>query len=188
MRAALLLGALGVMSTGCGSSGSGNEGFAAPAPTNASAGPLPQPSVIASISSGSLGDECTSCESNMQIAFDARTSTGMKAATIEVVSVTLLESATGNLVDTLAVSNARVWNGGAYVPWDRSVKPGGDLKASYDLTAPVWSKIDGSEAGRYGSAPSYSKSFKLRVTLRVDGLEMILESTDLDRQSPAPPT
>jgi hypothetical protein len=119
----------------------------------------------------------------VQIAFNA--TAGSKGAVIQVVKVELVDSASGSLVDTLTASKPQVWNGNAYAAWDQNVTPGGDLKASYDLTAPKWSTIDSSTAAggttRTGGG-SYSKSFKLHVTLLVDGVEIILESTDLNRQ------
>ena len=154
--------------------------------------------VSASIAAASLGEECGSggalkapsqkdcaeggctsyCQqSNVQIAFNARA--GSKAAVIRISKVELVDSATGIVVDTLTASKPQAWNGSAYAAWDQNVTPGGDLKASYDLTAPKWSTIDSSTAK---GTSSWSKSYKLHVTLTIEGIEVILESTDLNRQ------
>lgn len=158
--------------------------------------------ITATISAATLGEECGSSgslrapsadcapsedggtcggtsycqQSNVQIAFTA--STGSKAATVEVVSVTLHDSATGNLVDTLAASKPQSWSGSSYVAWDETIKPGTQLKASYDLTAPKWSTITAAAKG----TSAYSTKYKLNVTLRIDGVEVVLQSTDLNRE------
>lgn len=162
--------------------------------------------VSASIAAASLGEECggsgvargapaqgdcaiggctSYCQqSNVQIAFNA--GAGSKAAAVRIIKVELVDSVTGNVVDTLTASKPQVWNGSTYSAWDQNVTPGGDLKASYDLTAPKWSTIDssttagGTTADGKGTS-SWSKAYKLHVTLTIDGIEIILESTDLNR-------
>jgi len=158
--------------------------------------------VSASIAAASLGEECGSSaargapsqgdcavggctsycqQSNVQIAFNA--GAGQNAAAIRILKVELVDSVSGNVVDTLTASKPQVWNGSIYSAWDQNVTPGGDLKASYDLTAPKWSTIDSSTSGSSAKGTSaWSKSYKLHVTLSIDGVEIILESTDLNRQ------
>jgi len=130
--------------------------------------------VTSAISSVSLGES----SANVQLAF--RAGAAADGANVEVVSVTLVDGATGNLVDTLKASAPQVWNGNGYVPWNQRVTPDGDLKASYQLTAPSWSTIDGSGTGSRSS--SYSRSYKLRVNLRIDGVDVLMQSTDLHRE------
>ncbi len=115
-------------------------------------------------------------QSNVQIAFNA--GNGTQSAKVEIVSVTLLDSASGNLLDTLTTSHPQVWSGNAYATWDQTIKPAGDLKASYDLSAPAWSKLSASDS----RLSSYGTKYKLHVTLRIDGVEITLESTDLSRE------
>ena len=114
-------------------------------------------------------------QSNVQLAFNA--GPGNANAKIEIVTVMLVDSATGALVDTLTTSKPQVWNGNGYTSWDQTIKPAGDLKASYDLSAPSWSK-----AGSSPSYSSYNTKYKLHVTLRIDGVEVTLLSTDLSRE------
>jgi hypothetical protein len=129
--------------------------------------------ITSAISSVSLGDSYA----NVQLAFLADAATD--SASVEIVSVTLVDATTGSVVDTLESSTPQVWNGGGYTTWNQRVTPGGDLKASYHLTAPDWSKIDqGAPTGK----TAYSRSFKLRVTLRIDGIDVPLESTELHRE------
>lgn len=124
---------------------------------------------------GTCGGTSYCQQSNVQIAFTA--SAGSKSATVEVVSVTLHDSATGNLVDTLTASKPQSWSGSSYAPWDETIKPGAQLKASYDLTAPKWSTITAAK-----TTSAYSTKYKLNVTLRIDGVEVVLQSTDLNRE------
>lgn len=114
-------------------------------------------------------------QSNMQLAFNA--AAGTQAARVEIVAVTLHDSASGNLVDTLISSKPQAWSGSGYSAWDETIKPASELKASYDLSAPKWSTI--SSASGFSA---YGTKYKLHVTLRIDGIEVVLESTDLNRE------
>lgn len=130
--------------------------------------------VTSAISAATLGDS----SANVQIAFIAEAAT--TGAAVEVVSVELLDAATGSVVDTLTASAPQVWNGSSYSAWNQRVTPGGDLKASYQLTAPDWSTLDkGGSAGR----TSYSKAYKLRITLRIDGIDVLMQSGELNREA-----
>lgn len=137
--------------------------------------------ISASIAAVSLGESYSG--SNVQLAFIANEA--VNPAAIEIVSVSLIDSSTGAVADTLKSSEPRVWNGSSYVAWNQNVTPGGDLKASYSLSTPNWASIDSGfgpgGSSRYGSR-SYSIPFKLRVTMRIDGTEVVLESAELHRE------
>jgi hypothetical protein len=121
--------------------------------------------VRATIAAASLGRG----SANVQIAFLASDATA--PAKVAIAQVLLLDASTEATVETLAASSPSIWNGGAYVPWNESVTPGGDLRASYNLTAPKWS-----------DSSSYSARYKLRITLRIDGTEVTIESRELQRE------
>jgi|GEM_PF-988783 len=125
---------------------------------------------------GGCGGPSYCQQSNVQIAFNA--GTGTQNAKVEVVSVTLLDAASGKIVDTLKASHPQAWSGNGYASWDESIKPAGELKASYDLSAPAWSTLSASDS----RVSSYGTKYKLHVTLRIDGVEITLESTDLSRE------
>lgn len=131
--------------------------------------------VKAIIASASLGDS----SANVQIAFFASEATA--PASIAITKVLLLDSASGATVDTLVASTPRVWNGASYETWNEKVTPGGDLRASYQLTAPKWSAIDGSGSRTRGTS-SYSIPYKLRITLLIDGSEVTIDSAELQRE------
>jgi hypothetical protein len=145
----------------CGSSG----GFA---PSSGDCAPPPDAGAAKAAPGGCGGSFCQ--QSNVQISFKA--GEGSTAAKIEIVSVTLHDATSGSQLDSLTAKNPKAWSGNGYVAWDQTVKPSAETKASYDLTAPAWSKI--------GS--SYSQKFTLHVTLKVDGTMLVLESTTLSRE------
>ena len=130
---------------------------------------------------GGCGGTSSYCQqSNVQLAFTA--GAGSKSAKVEIVTVTLIDAASGKTVDTLTASHPQAWSVNSYASWDETIKPAGELKASYDLTAPAWSTLSGTSDSRTTS--SYSTKYKLYVTLRIDGVEITLESTDLSREPP----
>lgn len=139
--------------------------------------------VNATIAAVSLGESYSG--SNVQLAFVANDAA--VAASVEVTSVVLVDMTTGEAADVLKASSPSVWNGSSYVAWNQKVTPGGDLRASYQLTTPNWAAIDGTgksapATGARSSSRSYSNPFRLRVTMRIDGTEVILESSELHRE------
>lgn len=129
--------------------------------------------------SDGCGTPTSYCQgSNVQIAFTSTANT--KSATVEIVGVTLLDASTGKVVDTLHASKPQVWNGNAYATWDQAIAAAGELKASYDLTSPAWSTLSASDSSRN----AYSTSYTLNVTLRIDGVEVTLESAAVNREPP----
>ena len=207
LRSAAVLGALGIALIACTAGSTSGSTGASSQPVQQ--GQVKTPSgvtVTASISAVTLGEECAQAgglassdcaappagegkfapgssggcgssycqQSNVQIAFNAGQGAG--SARIEVVTVTLHDAASGDLVDTLVPSKPQAWSGNGYTAWDQSIPPAGDLKASYNLSAPTWSKITS------GGNTTYSTKYKLQVTLRIDGSEITLESTNLNRE------
>jgi hypothetical protein len=144
----------------CGGSG-GAGGFA------------PSQGDCAAESRGGCGGGCQ--PSNVQINFTA--SAGGASAKIAIVSVKLVEADGEAVVDTLTASQPKSWTGSAYAPWDERVAPSSQLKASYDLTAPTWSTLSSGK-----TTASYSTKYRLHVTIRIDGTEVVLTSTDLTRE------
>jgi hypothetical protein len=109
----------------------------------------------------------------VQIAFKSEASG--RAAHVEIVSVKLEDETNGTEVASLDVHDANVWSGNGYTTWDGTIQPSSDLKTSYDLASPPWSTAGGSS--------TYSDSFRLYVTLRIDGVEVVLESGRLSREA-----
>ena len=179
------LGVLGACGAGAGLAESGTQSPPEPQNNIEVTSPASQLKVRATIAAGTLGDTCgqsSFCQrSNVQLAFNA--GEGSKNAVIELVSVTLIDAKTSAVLATLAATTPSVWNGNGYVPWNQQMPPNGDLKASYDLASPDWNTIEGSSAN--SRTTSYGRDFKLHVRLRIDGVEVLLESTNLNRQPQA---
>jgi hypothetical protein len=113
--------------------------------------------------------------SNVQLAFTA--AAGTKSAKIEVLDVTLLDQASAQILDVLTASHPQVWSGNAYAPWDELVTPSSDMKTSYDLSAPAWSTLNAKSP-----TSTYSTTYKIYVTLRIDGVKLTLQLVDLSRE------
>lgn len=123
--------------------------------------------------SGFAPGGCGGCQaSNVQIAFTS--GDGSNPAKIEILGVTLNDASDGSEVDQLEASNPQRWNtSGGYTAWDQTIAPKTELKASYTLSSPAWSTM---------SDTSYSRKFRLRVTVKVDGSTVVLQSAVLSRE------
>ncbi len=125
--------------------------------------------VSATIAAATLG----SSYANVQIAFFASDATS--AAAVQIVSAELVDESSGAIDAVYSASNPQVWNGRSYETWNEKVTPGGDLKASYQL------KDNADPTGR-GSTISYKATYRLKLTLRIDGADMTIESGQLQRE------
>ncbi|MSP60449.1 MAG: hypothetical protein EXR72_08915 [Myxococcales bacterium] len=93
-------------------------------------------------------------------------------STFAIVKAQLFDAATGKLVQEMATRNPQVWAAsGRFQSWDRVVKANQKLQVSYDMNAPDWSKMGGSQMAAQG------KSFRLVMTVRVGGKQTTIEST-----------
>jgi hypothetical protein len=164
----------------------------------ACSGASPEPDVQSVVSSATLGDEgCSgsipagagSCvavadggtgpcgglcrNTTIQIQFTA----GSRAtpAHVEIAGVELLDSA-GTQVESLSASNPTVWDAATstYQPWDQTVPPSSEVKSSYTVSSPSWSTLGN----------SYSATYRLRITVRIDGTTVVLQSEALNREPP----
>jgi len=123
--------------------------------------------------SGFAPGGCGGCQqSNVRTSFTS--SDGSAPAKVEIVAVTLQDANDGSEVDALEASNPQKWNtSGGYTAWDQTIAPKTELKASYTLSSPAWSTM---------SDTSYSRKFRLRVTVKVDGTQVVLQSAVLSRE------
>jgi hypothetical protein len=116
---------------------------------------------------------CGGCRAtNIQLSFTTSASGG--AAKVSVVSVSLIDAASNSEVAALTANGSQTWDAtaGQYRAWDGTLTPSAEVKASYTLTSPEWSKLD----------PSYTKQYKLVITLNVDGTTLLIESEELNRE------
>jgi hypothetical protein len=89
------------------------------------------------------------------------------------VSVTLHDAKDNAQVDDLDASIPQKWTGTAYATWDQTIAPTTELKASYHLSSPAWSTM---------GDVSYSRKFRLHVTVKIDGTAVTLVSAELSRE------
>jgi hypothetical protein len=123
--------------------------------------------------SGFAPSGCGGCQaSNVQISFTS--GDGSIPAKIEILGVTLHDANDGSEVDQLEASSPQKWDSsGGYSAWDQTIAPKTELKASYTLSSPAWSTM---------SDTSYARKFRLRVTVKMDGAAVVLQSAILSRE------
>jgi hypothetical protein len=127
------------------------------------------PASDAAVGTGPCGGPCR--PSTIQIQFTA--GVGSAPAHVEVAGVRLLDSS-GALLQPLAASSPQAWDAatGAYSAWDQTISPSSQIKASYTLSPPSWSTL----------GQSYSATYRLEITLRIDGTPLVLQSGPLNRE------
>ena len=114
---------------------------------------------------------CGGCrQSSVQISFKA--SAEGSAAPIEISSVVLIEDS-GRELEVLTPSNPKAWNGSGYAVWNQTIAPGADVRSSFSLSSPAWSK--------HGS--SFSKQYKVRITVKVGDGTTVIDSALVSREA-----
>lgn len=145
--------------------------------------------VTAALSSASLADDCPGAkaatsdfagapcsptercdslcrQSNLQLSL---VSTQQPSATVEVRAVRLLDKTTGAVLDTLTTRNPKQWTGAGYGPWNAQVPGGAQLKVTFDMSAPDWTKLTGT------ARLSAYATYRVQVDLAIDGVVHTLE-------------
>ena len=139
-------------------------GSCAPAP-----GAAPREPGSGDIAPGGCGGYCR--QSGVQISFKA--SAEGSAAAIEITKVVLIEGADKEL-ETLTPSNPKAWNGTGYVTWNQNIAPGAEVRSTYSLSSPAWSKNGG----------NYTKQYKVRITVKVGDGTTVIDSEPVSREAP----
>jgi hypothetical protein len=118
---------------------------------------------------------CT--QSSMQIAF---TEQGDLPARVVIERITLVDPKKDASLDSVEARRPRAWtDDGSYEVWDEVIAPGTDVRASYSLSVPDWSKVERA----IGSA-SYGHMFVLEVELTIDGEHQTVRSPEFPREQP----
>jgi len=113
--------------------------------------------------------------SNVQIALTSGKTGG--PAHVTVVSGSLIDAATGAELQSLTAYTPLAWNGAKYEPWDETIAPSTELKASYTLSPPAWSTVN--------DGGSYERQYRVRLLVRLDnGAPVTLESQAITRDPP----
>jgi hypothetical protein len=156
----------------------GDEGCASPTAAGKSsaascaaepAGAAPREPGSGDIAPGGCGGYCR--QSGVQISFKA--SAEGSAAAIEITKVVLIEGADKEL-ETLTPSNPKAWNGTGYVTWGQNIAPGAEVRSTYSLSSPAWSKNGG----------NYTKQYKVRITVKVGEGTTVIDSEPVSREAP----
>jgi hypothetical protein len=139
--------------------------------------PPKSPDVIVALASTRLGADCDGpyaegkpgeripCDQTA-VQLSVRSVATAAPAVIRMKRVELLDR-TGQLLEVLSAHTPRRWGTDQFVDWDERSIPGQTMAVGYRVKAPDWSKI-----------PNPNKrSFKLRVTVAVDGSEQTFEAT-----------
>ncbi|MEZ4394749.1 MAG: hypothetical protein R3A48_27050 [Polyangiales bacterium] len=120
---------------------------------------------------GGCGSLCR--QSSMQIQLRA---TGDGVASVRVARVRLLDARTGAFLQDLTARSPQAWRDpGGYVAWDGNITAPQTLRTSFALTAPSWYTITPSQE-------QYSRSYRVEVTLQVDGVDRVILSSELMRE------
>lgn len=139
--------------------------------------PPKSPDVVVALASTRLGADCDGpyiegkpgeripCDQTA-VQLSVRSVAGVAPAAIQMKRVELLDR-NGKLLEVLSARSPRRWGTDQFVDWDERSVPGKTLAVGYRVKAPDWSKIPNPN----------QRSFKLRVTVGVDGSEQTFEAT-----------
>jgi len=130
-----------------------------------------------SLDGGGFQQPCTQSTMQLSLAHDDDA-----AQRIEVVEVRLLKAGGTEALGKLAARKPSRWNDtGVYDAWDERVPVGGEIKVSYRLGEPDWSKVQ--ETLGAGNDP-YSQRWILEVDLKMDGQITTIRSPEFTREHP----
>jgi hypothetical protein len=71
----------------------------------------------------------------------------------------------------------KIWKADGYGAWDETILPKTDVKASYKLSLPNWSQVQGKIEGN-----TYNTMFKLEADIEIDGVPKTIRSGDVVRE------
>jgi hypothetical protein len=126
---------------------------------------------------GSFRQPCT--QSTMQLALKHDAS---EAQRVEVVAVRLMRAGKDGVLGTLPARKPSKWNeSGTYDAWDERVPVGSELKVSYRLGEPDWTKVQ--EKLGDGEDP-YGQRYILEVDLKMGGTTTTVRSPEFAREFP----
>ncbi len=125
---------------------------------------------------GGLVQPCT--QSTVQIAFSGQ---GDTTETVKIQAVRLLMPDGSKTLATLDARGATIWTkDGKYVPWDGTIGPHQEVKASYKLSVPDWNTVD--EA--IGPKGSMGHMFLLELDIDVGTQRQTVRSPQFPREEP----
>ncbi len=170
--------------------GSGEDGGLAVSAEIASvslANDCPTSGLTDSAAPGLVAGDCaiaaTNCgfcqQSTLQLDFKAGAArpNSSDAAVVEVVTVRILDASTNRVLDEVSARAPTQFVNDRFQAWNEQVAAGRQVRASYKLEAPDWTKIGSGEAFRTRSMP-----LRVEVVLRIDGVLRTLRSGEITRE------
>lgn len=122
---------------------------------------------------GSFAQPCDQSTVQLTIKVEGETPQTMRIAAIR-----LLDS-NGKSVGELSSRKPTAWVDQGYAPWDQTLTPGAELKASYKLGLPDWSAVETAIGGT-----SFGPMFKLEVDVEIGGELTTVQSPEFPREQP----
>ena len=118
------------------------------------------------------GANCTWRRACRQSTMQLTLTSGERGETTEVgiVRVELIEKDSGIKLGLLVPREPRMWTENGYQPWDQRLAPRQSLQVMFDLSAPDWGPVG-------GIFQAQGKTFRLAVTISVNGVESTIEKT-----------
>ncbi len=130
---------------------------------------------IAGDSDGSFRQPCTQSTMQLSLAHDAP-----DAQRVEVVAVRLVRGT--DVLSPIAARKPSKWSeSGTYDAWDERVPVGSEIKVSYRLGEPDWSKVQ-EKLG--ADVDTYSQRFVVEVDLKMGGQTLTVRSPEFAREYP----
>ncbi len=120
------------------------------------------------------------CQSSLDIRFTAAAGPG-QSARVRIATVELLDATSGKELGALTLGKPQVRTGADFGPWDETVAPAQTVDAHVDLSSPAWADF---ESSGITDTPPGARSYNVRVSLSVDGLDAVVESTDYHATPP----
>lgn len=130
---------------------------------------------MAGDSNGSFRQPCTQSTMQLSLAHDAP-----EAQRVEVVAVRLMRGT--DMLSPIAARKPSKWSeSGIYDAWDERVPVGSEIKVSYRLGEPDWSKVQ----DKLGAdVDTYAQRFVVEVDLKMGGQTLTVRSPEFAREYP----
>lgn len=112
-------------------------------------------------------------QSTMQLAI---TGQGGASSKLSILAIRLL-GPKDEVLGTLQPRLPMIWGETSYSPWDETILPKTEVKASYKLSAPDWGEVQKKLGGS-----SYGPLFRLEADIKIDGETKTLRSSEVTRE------
>jgi hypothetical protein len=133
------------------------------------------PASMTAIENGEGGYQAPCRQSTVQVSFEGQ---GAQPSKVVLKELRLL-TADGKELGSLSTRLPSKWGESVYTPWNEVLEPDSDLKASYKITPPNWSEVEGKLGGS-----SHGVMFILEAIIDVGGKDQTVRSSEFARYRP----